>query len=266
MREEFLKRLFKPFEQADNKISQKYGGTGRGMAITQNLVNLLGGSIHVKSKLNEGTVFTVEVPVAIPQEEVHHRKWQLDTLKVLVVDDEEDACIHASLLLKRMGIAARWAKFGREAVRLVLEAHDTGRNYDVCLIDWQMPDMDGVEITRRIREKIGPDTLIIIISAYDWSEIEEKARQAGANAFVSKPLFESTLYNVLLSAMDTAPKCEKKTNKHPKAYNGKRFLLVEDNELNREIAVELLNITGAAIDCASDGKEAVERFMAAPAG
>lgn len=266
MNEEFLERLFKPFEQENSEISQKYGGTGLGMAITHNLVELLGGSINVKSKLQEGTTFTVELPFEFQDEAIGHRKWKLSTLKVLVVDDDEDACTHASLLLERMGIAAQWVKFGAEAVKVVFEAHDMGKDYDVCIIDWLMPDMDGVEVTRHIREKLGPDTLIIIISAYDWSEIEEEARRAGANAFVSKPLFESTLYNVLLSVLGVEASCEKKTGIQSGDHTGKRFLLAEDNELNQEIAIELLKITGAEIDCTRDGKEAVEHFITSPAG
>lgn len=266
MDEEFLGHLFQPFEQADSTISQKFGGTGLGMAITHNLVNLLGGSIHVKSKPQEGSTFTVELPFNLPDEVIVQKKWELGSLKVLVVDDDEDTCTHASLLLERMGISAKWVKFGREAVQSVLAAHDAGEDYDVCIIDWKMPDMDGIEVMRNIRQKLGPDTLIIIISAYDWSEIEEEAREAGANAFVSKPLFESTLYNVLLSVLGSEPSCEKKVEMQSEIYDGKHFLLVEDNSLNQEIAVELLKITGVTIDCAANGKEAVEHFTASPSG
>lgn len=269
MSEEFLEHLFLPFEQADNQISQKYGGTGLGMAITHNLVDLLGGSIQVKSKPQEGTTFTVQLPFDLPTEAMEQRKWQLDTLKVLVVDDEEDVCIHATLLLKRMGILSHYLKSGQEAVKAVLEAHETGTDYDVCIIDWQMPDMDGVKVTRQIREKLGPDTLIIIISAYDWSEIEEEARLAGANAFIAKPLFQSTLYNVLVSAFGAAPSqpsCEEKSEVERDIFIGKRFILAEDNALNQEIAVELLSMTGAVIDCATNGEEAVKRFEVSPAG
>lgn len=266
MSEEFLERLFTPFEQADSKISQKYGGTGLGMAITHNLVEMLGGTIRVKSKPQEGTTFTVKLPFDLPQEAVERKKWQLDTLKVLVVDDDEDACTHAGLLLKRMGIDAQWVKFGCEAVRIVLEAHDTGADYDVCIIDWQMPDLNGVEVTRQIRKKLGKDTLIIIISAYDWSEIEEEARKAGANAFISKPLFESTLYNVLLSVLASEPSGGKLAETESNICLGKRILLVEDNELNQEIAAELLKGTGGQIECAGNGKEALERFLSSPPG
>lgn len=209
MSEDFLNRLFVPFEQAGTHISQKYGGTGLGMAITYNLVNLLGGSIDVKSKLGEGTTFTVELPFDLPEDIVDYRTCQLDSLKVLVVDDEEDACIHAGMLLKRMGITAQYTRSGEEAVRIALEAHDAGAGYDVCIVDWRMPCMDGVEVTRKIRETLGSDALIIIISAYDWSEIEEEARQAGADAFIAKPLFESALNNVLVSVFGTNPSSDK---------------------------------------------------------
>lgn len=260
MSEEFLERLFNPFEQADNSISQKYGGTGLGMAITQNLVSLLGGTIDVKSKLEEGTTFTVELPFDPPNEIAEHKRWQMGTLKVLVVDDDEDACTHASLLLKRMGIAAQWVKEGEEAVKIVLEAHHAGTDYDVCIIDWRMPDMDGIEVTKQIRKSLGQDTLIIIISAYDWSEIEEEARLAGANAFVTKPLFESSLYNVLLAMFGTDPLDEESKDLHQN-FMGRKFLLAEDNELNQEIAVELLRHTGAKIDCVENGQEAVKQFL-----
>lgn len=268
MSEEFLKRLFTPFEQADSSISQKYGGTGLGMAITHNLVELLGGSIFVESKLNEGTTITVDLPFDETTDIVESKKIQLDNLKVLVVDDEEDACTHASLLLKRMGILANWVQQGREAIDLVINAHNTGRDYDVCIIDWKMPEMDGVQVTRKIRETLGPDALIIILSAYDWSEIEHEAREAGANAFISKPLFESSLYNVLLSVLDLSPSEETSNavNAYLDAYTGKHFLLVEDNLLNMEIAVDLIKKCGADITCAVNGEQAVKMFDASPEG
>lgn len=265
MSEEFQKRLYLPFEQADTQISQKYGGTGLGMAITYNLVDLLGGNIHVTSKLGEGTAFTVKLPFDVPQGAVKHKARQLDTLRVLIVDDEEDACTHAGLLLKRMGIIAQCVMSGHEAVRAVLEAHEAGRGYDVCIIDWQMPNIDGVEVTRKIREKLGTDTLIIVISAYDWSEIEEEARRAGVNAFITKPLFESSLYNLLVSVFGTKPS-PKRSEVLRKDYTGRKFLLTEDNALNMEIAIELLHMTGASVDSAINGQEAVEKFMASPAG
>ena len=230
MSEEFLSRLFIPFEQAPSTISKKYGGTGLGMAITKNLVNLLGGTIHVKSSPGKGTTITVELPVEIEKEAVVAKNRKLETLKVLVVDDEHDSCVYASLLLKKMGINARWVNSGLEAVKMVLTAHEACDDYDVCLVDWQMPDIDGVEITRRIRERVGPETLIIIISAYDPGAIRKAALEAGANAFISKPLFASTLYNTLVSVVDNEPANEQTENGQTGSigdFTGKRFLLVE---------------------------------------
>ncbi|WP_232455506.1 response regulator [Oxalobacter formigenes] len=269
MSEEFLSRLFIPFEQAPSTISKKYGGTGLGMAITKNLVNLLGGTIHVKSSPGKGTTITVELPVEIEKEAVVAKNRKLETLKVLVVDDEHDSCVYASLLLKKMGINARWVNSGLEAVKMVLTAHEACDDYDVCLVDWQMPDIDGVEITRRIRERVGPETLIIIISAYDPGAIRKAALEAGANAFISKPLFASTLYNTLVSVVDNEPANEQTENGQTGSigdFTGKRFLLVEDNDLNGEIATELLNVTGAAIEWAHDGQEAADMFMASGEG
>ena len=155
MSEEFLERLYLPFEQADGQISQKYGGTGLGMAITNNLVELLGGSIDVKSRLGEGTVFTVKLPFYLPEDSEEYHVRELETIRVLVVDDEEYDRIHANILLKRLGIAAQFAKSGREAIKAVLEAQEAGTGYDVCIVDWRMRNMDGIGVTRKIRETAG---------------------------------------------------------------------------------------------------------------
>lgn len=265
MSEEFLQRIFQPFEQNDSSTSTKYGGTGLGMAITYNLVGLLGGSIDVKSKLEEGSVFTVELPLDIPKNLVSPQKEHLDSLKVLVVDDDEVSCVHAALLLEKMGLETKWLQSGEEAITTLLTAHNEGQDYDVCFIDWRMPEMNGLEVTRRIRKTLGPDVLIIIITAYDWSQIELEARQAGANGFVAKPLFASSLYNALQTVKSGTPlsmNSEWLNETGEGVCNGKRILLVEDNELNQEIAVELLRFTGAEIECAGNGKEAVDRFLA----
>lgn len=265
MSEEFLERLYLPFEQADGQISQKYGGTGLGMAITNNLVELLGGSIDVKSRLGEGTVFTVKLPFDLPEDSEEYHVRELETLRVLVVDDEEYDRIHANILLKRLGIAAQFAKSGREAIKAVLEAQEAGTGYDVCIVDWRMPNMDGIEVTRKIRETAGSDVLMIVLSAFDWSEIDEEGRRAGVNAFIAKPLLESPLRNVLESVLGADI-----SSKEPEAAQsnctGSRLLLAEDNALNMEIAVELLQMAGAESDCAVNGKEAVEKFEDSPAG
>ena len=268
MSEEFISRLYMPFEQATASTASKFGGTGLGMAITKNLVSLLGGMISVKSKEGRGTEFTVELPFGLSGRQTSRELSALDPLKVLVVDDDPGTCEHASLLLGRMGLRARWVLAGKEAVDLILRARECGDDYDVCLIDWQMPDMDGVETARRIRREVGPDTLIIIISAYDWSPIEREAREAGVNAFINKPFFASTLHDTLLSITRHAPaKAEVSVpNRREYDFSGRRILLVEDNEFNREVAKEFLEMTGAAVECAGDGREALEKFTSSEPG
>lgn len=263
MDEDALERLYTPFEQADASIAQKYGGTGLGMSITQNLVSLMGGYIDVKSKNGEGTTFTVELPFeqsGIDLEPI--KEGVLEALEVLVADDEQDICEHTVLLLEKMKIHAKWVLSGMEAVEQVAAARDAGNGFDVCFIDWKMPDMDGVETTRRIREKVGRDTPIIIISAYDWTEIEEEAREAGANAFIAKPLFQSSLYNALVSVTNGAFGLSRsKGESMGDSLSGKRLLLAEDNALNMEIALTLLEMNGAVVECAQDGQEALDLYL-----
>lgn len=267
MSEAFLEHLFLPFEQESVSGAQKYGGTGLGMSITKNLVTLMGGTITVKSEQERGTAFTVELDFDIPEsdEQLPQRQQTLDALKVLVADDDEDSCVHTSLLLKNLGILSDWVLAGRECIETVRQAHKNGEDYDVCLIDWKMPDLDGIEVTRRLREFVGPDTLIIIITAYDWSGIEQSAREAGANAFLSKPIFASTLYNTLLSVagVDRAAHSDPSDplGRRPELA-GRHVLLVEDNVINQEIAMELLSMADMIVDCANNGQEAVDKFLA----
>lgn len=268
MNEEGLKKLYTPFEQADATIAGKYGGTGLGMSITQNLVSLMGGHIKVKSAPNQGTTFTVELPFT--QSNVDLQPVQqnlLESLNVLVVDDEQDICEHTVLLLERMKIHAEWVLSGAEAIERVILAQDSGTLFDVCFIDWKMPEMDGVETTKRIREIVGPETPIIVISAYDWSEIEDEARKAGVNAFIAKPMFQSSIYNVLVNVTNGAfGRVVSNLNEEGKSLDGIRLLLAEDNELNMEIAETLLGMNGAEVECVRNGQEAVDRFLATEPG
>lgn len=268
MDEEALAKLYTPFEQADASIAQKYGGTGLGMSITQNLVALMGGYIDVKSKPDEGTIFTVELPFEESDIDLQPiQEGVLESLEVLVADDEQDICEHTVLLLEKMKIRAQWVLSGTEAVEKAVAAHEAGNGFDVCFIDWKMPDIDGVETTRRIREKVGRETPIIIISAYDWSDIEEEARQAGVNAFIAKPLFQSSIYNVLVSVTNGAfGLSQSKKEVAGDALDGKRLLLAEDNALNKEIAVTLLEMNGAVVESVENGQEALDRFMQKPPG
>ncbi|WP_130862254.1 response regulator [Bacilliculturomica massiliensis] len=268
MSEEFLKRIFVPFEQESVVTGKKFGGTGLGMPITRNLVTLMGGTITVKSAPEQGSEFMVELDFDIPEEEGELRPQSLpalESLKVLVSDDDRDSCIHASLLLKNLGIRSDWVLTGAECLEKVKSAHRIGEDYDVCFVDWKMPDLDGVQVTRQIREVTGPGTTIIIITAYDWTQIEKSAREAGADAFLAKPIFASTLYNTLLSmtGIDRASFSPwQNASLGRGALAGRRVLLAEDNELNREISVELLKMTDIEVDCAENGQEAVAKFLA----
>lgn len=268
MDEEGLSRLYTPFEQADSSIARKYGGTGLGMSITQNLTMLMGGHIDVKSRPGQGTTFTVELPFEQSDVELQPVSANtLSSLEVLVADDEQDICEHTVLLLKKMNIHAEWVLDGEQAVQRVLSANEEGHGFDVCFIDWKMPEMDGIETTRRIRKQVGWSTPIIIISGYDWSEIEDEARAAGANAFISKPLFQSSLYNVLVNVTNGAfGVTELKTESMSRPLYQKRLLLAEDNALNLEIAATLLEMNGAIVESVENGQEAVNRFFAVESG
>lgn len=268
MDEDALQRLYTPFEQADATIARKYGGTGLGMSITQNLTMLMGGHIDVKSNIGKGTTFTVELPFDKSDIDLQPVKDStLQNLEVLVADDEQDICEHTVLLLRKMSINAEWVLSGGQAVERVACAAEEGRGFDVCFIDWKMPDMDGIETTRRIREKVGWNTPIIIISGYDWSEIEDEARAAGANAFIAKPLFQSSIYNVLVNVTNGALGMKHTDSEGmSKPLYGKKILLAEDNELNMEIAATLLEMNGATVESVENGKEAVDRFLAVKPG
>lgn len=268
MSEEFLKKIYLPFEQENLDGVPRLGSTGLGMAITKNLVTLLGGTISVKSRLDEGSVFTVELPFELANKHSASVKYpSMKAMKVLVCDNDKAACLYASMLLEKFGISAKWVQSGAEAVNEVKKLHDINEYYDVCLIDLKMPGMDGVETAEKIRSVVGHDTLIIIITAYDYAGIEAKAREAGVNSFLSKPFFASSLYNTLLEvtgSKNEMPKVEAKTNAYD--FSGHRLLLAEDNPLNLEIAVEILKMTGAEVESAVDGNQTLECFLKSEKG
>ena len=261
MKKEFLEHLYEPFEQADNGIARKYGGTGLGMAITKNLVAIMDGTIEVESQEGAGTTFMVDLPFGVSKVD-KKTAADMEEMRVLVVDDDNDTCEHAAVLLKGMGVNVDWALNGFEAIEKVRSAcEDDGRCYDVCFIDWCMPELDGIETARRMRRYVDPDVLIIIISAYDWSGIEEQAKAAGVNAFIAKPFFASNLYNMLLT-VSRKPELGFSAvgNKETYDFGGKKVLLVEDNELNMEIASELLKFVNLQVEHAENGKVAVDIF------
>ena len=266
MTPEFQKIMFEPFSRADDHRTTKVQGTGLGMAIARNIVNLMNGDIQVESAPNKGTKITVTVYLKLQENEKEQEKELLD-LPVLVVDDDKTCCESTVATLQEIGIAGEWVLTGKEAVERCYARHETNSDYFAVILDWKMPEMDGIATARKIRERVGEDVTIIILTSFDFSEIEEEARAAGVNAFMAKPLFRSRLTATLRQF--TSGKKEKNARNYledfaKENYAGKRILLVEDNELNREIATEIIGMTGVTIDIAENGKIAVEKVMEAP--
>ena len=267
MSEEFVGRIFEPFSRAEDSRISKIQGTGLGMAISQNIIHMMNGEITVDSTLGKGSRFTVSVALKFRDAEDGEPPVLTD-LPVLVVDDERDVCEYASLLLKEVGMRAFWVLSGQEAVAEIVRAHEERDDYFAVILDWKMPDMDGLETVRVIRRRVGAKVPIIIISAYDYSNIEKEFIDAGADAFISKPLFKSKMLHVLQLFCDTCKDtCDgEAVPELHKELAGKRVLLVEDNELNREIAVELLEMQGLQVESAENGKSAVELFVRSAPG
>ena len=265
MSPELVEHVFDPFERGRSSTVSGIQGTGLGMAITKNIVDMMGGTISVESEPEKGTAVTVRLDLKLqsaPREP--EQIPELKGVRALVVDDDSNTCISIAKMVRDIGMRDEWCTSGKEAVIRAEEAYHIGDVFKVYVIDWLMPDMNGIETTRRIRKVIGDDAPIIILTAYDWSDIEEEAREAGVTAFVSKPMFPSDLYRVLSSCMGKAP--EEKAAEQEYHFRGKKILLVEDNVLNREIATELLTENGLVIDTAEDGDIAVERIRAAKEG
>ena len=266
MTPEFQKIMFEPFSRADDHRTTKVQGTGLGMAITRNIVNLMNGDIQVESAPNRGTKITVTVYLKLQEDEKEQEKELFD-LPVLVVDDDQTCCESTVETLREIGIAGEWVLTGKEAVERCAARRKTGRDYFAVILDWKMPEMDGIATARRIRECVGEDVTIIILTSFEFSEIEEEARAAGVDAFMAKPLFRSRLTATLRQF--TSGKKEKNARNYLEDfaktdYTGKRLLLVEDNDLNREIATEILGMTGVTVETAENGKIAVEKVAAAP--
>ncbi|WP_373266025.1 hybrid sensor histidine kinase/response regulator [Hungatella hathewayi] len=269
MTKEAVERVFQPFEQADASIAKLYGGTGLGMSITQNLITLMGGCIRVDSEPGVGTTCIVELPFLKGEEcGTPEPDFEQYGLHALIVDDEQLVCEQTAALLEKIKIHAEWHLSGAEAVELVKETYREGRNIDLCLIDWKMPDMDGVEVTRRIRREVGNDVPIVMISAYDISEVEEEARAAGVNGFLPKPLYRSSVYAAIKEALEKRgqPSDAVELKNAGMSLAGMRLLMAEDNALNQEIAATLLRMNGAEVDCVEDGQQALDTFLASMPG
>ena len=268
MSPEFQKIMFDPFSRADDHRTTRVQGTGLGMAISRNIVNLMNGNIKVDSTLHKGTRITVTIYLEL-QEKEKEQDENLMNLPVLVVDDDKTCCESTIATLKEIGITGEWVLFGREAVERCYARHELKNDYFAVILDWKMPEMDGIETARQIRKRIGKEITIIVLTSYEFSEIEEEAKAAGVDAFIAKPLFRSRLTATLRQFTsgrkeNTARNYLEKLSEAD--YTGKRILLVEDNELNREIGVEILQMTGAEVETAENGKIAVEKVEASPKG
>ena len=263
MEKGLLERIFEPFEQGGASISHSYGGSGLGLAISSNLISLMNGHISVSSTPGVGSEFVVELPLLTVPDNTPKQDVSLEDIRVLVVDDDLVTCEHTTLILNRIGVDAEYVTSGKAAVTRVKSALQRHTCYNIALVDWKMPDMDGVETARSIRRIVGPDTLVIIMSAYDWTEIEARAREAGVDFFISKPIFQSVVQDVLLKA--TRRRQSAATLPVQKEdFAGRRILLVEDNEINMEIARTLLEFRNASVDGACNGQQAVEMFRSSP--
>lgn len=268
MSKEFQKHIFEAFSREDSSVVSDIQGTGLGMAITKNIVDMMNGTISVDSELGKGTEFIVSLRFALSGQKVREVKIaKLEGLRALVADDDTDACRSMSRMLRQIGMRSEWTISGKEAVIRAEDALDEGDEFSVYIIDWLMPDMNGIETVRRIRRVVGSDKPIIILTAYDWTDIEQEAKEAGVTAFISKPIFMSELREVLSrpyyqnNEEEHIEKVEKEVT-----FIGKKVLLVEDNELNQEIAETILTQEGFEIEIASDGVEAIEKIEQAALG
>ena len=262
MSTEFVKKIFSPFERERTSTVSRTQGTGLGMAITKNIVDMMGGMIEVQTEQGKGTEFIVRLPFRIQFKQHHTEKIaELEGLKALVVDDDFNTCDSVTKMLVRIGMRSEWTLSGKEAVLRARQSMELGDAFHAYIIDWRLPDMNGIEVTRQIRS-LGDDTPIIILTAYEWSDIEVEARAAGVTAFCAKPMFMSDIRDTLMIAIgqmqaeteDTRPLASGSD------FRGRCILLVEDNELNSEITVEILNGYGCQVDTAVNGAEAVKKI------
>ena len=263
--DDFLPHIFEPFSQESTGTTALYGGTGLGLAISKSIVDMMGGKITVRSIKGIGTEFTVDVKLGVTEEDrLRHRPKKQDYnfshLKTLVVDDDVAVCESAILTLREMGIQAEWVDSGRKAVDQVRVLWDRGRYYDLILIDWKMPEMDGLETARRIRAIVGPEVTIIIMTAYDWTAIEHEAKLAGVNLLMSKPMFKSSLISAFSKALGEKEEHTQPVQEPDYDFTGRRVLLAEDNAINTEVAVLLLESKGFQVDTAENGLRALEMF------
>ncbi|MDD3368496.1 MAG: ABC transporter substrate binding protein [Lachnospiraceae bacterium] len=265
MSEEYMSRIFKPFEQESSLTAKEHGGSGLGLSISKNLIEMMQGSILVESKVGAGTIFTIDIPYEIAECQMKIDVERVSDMKIMVIDDDEESLEYISNILNHIGMEHTCESDAEVAFEKMAKARNDGDPYELCLVDWKMEGMDGLEVSKRIRLAQGDDAVIIVVSAYDTNEIADATREVGVNACISKPLFQSTLFDTLMSICegslvhDTA-----KTQEYD--FTGKKLLLADDIEINREMAKELLTMVGFEVDLAADGAEAIAQFKTSEAG
>ena len=266
MSKEYLPKLFDPFTQEDSSTTNRYGSTGLGMPITKSIVELMNGTIEVDSEKGKGTTFVVTVTLTQADDKLargNDFELRPNDMSVLVIDDDRVACEHAEVVLGQIGISCEMVTSGREAVELVKMRHTRREDYNLILVDWKMPEMDGVETTRQIRAIVGPNTPIIILTSYDWQDIEEEAREAGVDTFAAKPLFAGTVMDEFREAFK---KKNKKLADETADLKGRRILLAEDVMVNAEIMMMVLSMREMTVDHAENGRIAVDLYCSHEAG
>lgn len=260
MSEEFLHVIFEPFAREINSVTNQIQGTGLGMPITKNLVELMGGTIDVKSRQGEGSIFTVDLELRIQEQNVDEKFWENHGItRVLVVDDDESICINVIRVMEDTGVSVRYALSGDNAIRQIGEAHQEGGLFDLVLLDWKMPGMDGIQTARKIRAMLPEHIPILLLTAYEWDEIEEEALAAGIDGFLAKPFFLTSFKQAIVTVQAKEQKLPG-TEDSDHILAGITILAAEDNELNAEILRELLNMNNVACDIVSNGQELVEAF------
>lgn len=263
MSPEFLKRIYESYSRADGTRIHKTEGAGLGMAITKYIVDAMEGTIEIQSEPDKGSEFLLTFD--FEKADAMEIDMVLPAWNMLVVDDDELLCKTAMDALKSIGIKAEWTLSGEKAIELVIEHHKKREDYQIILLDWKLPGMNGIQAAREIRRNLGDEVPILLISAYDWSEFEAEAREAGISGFISKPLFKSTLYHALCQYMDVGTEHEQTLNQNID-LSGRRILLAEDNELNWEVAKELLSDLGVELDWVEDGRICLDKFQKSPKG
>ena len=263
MSPEFLKQIYESYSRADGTRVHKTEGAGLGMAITKYIIDAMGGTIEVQSELDKGTEF--HIALDLEKATVTDLDMVLPPWNVLVVDDDELLCQTAADSLKSIGVKAEWTLSGEKAIQMAMEHHHARNDFQIILLDWKLPGMDGFQVAKELRRNLGDEIPILLISAYDWSEFESEARNAGISGFISKPLFKSTLFYGLRQYMGVNESNDE-VSEQDLDLSGRRILLAEDNELNWEIASELLSDLGVQLEWAEDGQICLDKFLDSPEG